>query len=87
MEHAIDYLNEQPRPKGIVEKINQARLQKMTILPYEIVGLDGTKTTDCGKRDEEKRLLKCNVKMLKVEKKYVSCIRKYRHLVSWLRNK
>ena len=58
MECAMCYENEQPRPKGIMDKINQIRLWKSVILPCEIVGLDEIKTSDCSERDEEKILLK-----------------------------
>ena len=54
MEHAVEHANQQPKNKGIVEKVYQVRLWKSIILPCEIVGEDGTKTKDCGEKDEEK---------------------------------
>ena len=45
MEHDVEHTNEQPKTKGVVDKINQVRLWKRIILPCEIVGSDGTKTT------------------------------------------
>ena len=86
MEHTIDYANEQPRPKVIVDKINQVRLWKRVILRCEVLGLYRTKTTDCGERDEDQSILKWNFKMPKVYKPNRSYIRKWRNFVSWLRN-
>ena len=60
MEHTIDYANEQPRPKVIVDKINQLRLLKRINLTCDVIGLYGTKTTDCGERYEEQILFKWN---------------------------
>ena len=76
MQHGTYYANDQPRSKVIVDKINQVRLWKRSILPCDLVGLEGTKTNNCGERDDEQSILKWKFRVTKLEKPNRSCCRK-----------
>ena len=45
MEHSLERAKEKVRPKGIISKINHARLWKKSTLPCEIVGINGNSIT------------------------------------------
>ena len=47
MEHSHEHAEEELKSKDLVAKINHVRLWKITVLPWEIVGLDRTKVTGC----------------------------------------
>ena len=85
MDYGLECKKEEARPKGIVNKINNVRLWKKYILPFEILGIDGNRATSCGEKDDEKSMIKGKFKIPNVEKPNKSCFLKWRHFMVWLR--
>ena len=54
MEHAQDHAEIKTKSKDSIANINHVMLWKIDVLPCRILGLDGTKTTECGEKYEKK---------------------------------
>ena len=54
MEHTQEHAENEPKSKDLIKKINRVILWKIAVIPCEIAGLDGTKTTDCREKTKKK---------------------------------
>ena len=86
MEHALERAQEEVRPKEITRKMNHVRIWKKSILPCEIVEINGNNASACGDKDGEYSLMQWKFKIPKVENPNKNCFRKWRPFVAWLRN-
>ena len=59
---------------------------KKTMLPCEIVEMNGNNASDCDEKDDKYSLTQWKFKMPIVEKPSKMCFRKWKKIVGWLRN-
>ena len=87
MEHAIDYVQDKKDKVKLLNKINEVRKFKGVMMPYELVGENGRKLTNCGRMVEEKSSLrwKKGTMSKKVPSKAIK--KAWEGFVRWLRNK
>ena len=58
MEHENECVEEVPKSKHLIGKINQVWLWKRSMIPCEIMWLDRTKVMDGGETNKEQSLMK-----------------------------